>query len=56
MTALAKTNDELIFSSERMIHKDINLKFSIGQKITGRESRGACRKDKPIDGKPPVVK
>jgi hypothetical protein len=39
-----------------MLHKDYDRKCSIKKKFTGRESQGACRKDKLIGGKPPVVK
>jgi hypothetical protein len=37
-----------------MLHKDYNL--NLENKITGREAQGACRQDKLIGGKPPVVK
>jgi hypothetical protein len=30
--------------------------MQLENKITGRESRGACRQDELIGGKPPVVK
>jgi hypothetical protein len=38
-----------------MLHKDYENKYSF-EKIAGRESQGACRQDKLIGGKPPVVK
>jgi hypothetical protein len=60
MTALASptaiVNDTPICSSERMLHKVYNGKCSAQKKITGRESKGACRQDKLIGGKPSVVK
>jgi hypothetical protein len=39
-----------------MLHKDYNSKYSIGNKITGCDSQGACREEELIGGKPPVVK
>jgi hypothetical protein len=60
MTALrgpaAIVNDGLILSSERMLHKDYDHKCSAGEKNADRESQVACRQDKLIGGKPPVVK
>jgi hypothetical protein len=38
-----------------MLHKDYYHKNSF-EKISGRESQGACRQDEQIGGKPPVVK
>jgi hypothetical protein len=38
-----------------MLHKDYDRKC-LAEKITGRESQGACRQDELIGGKPPVVK
>jgi hypothetical protein len=38
-----------------MFDKDYNHKC-LENKITGRESQGACCQDKLIGGKPPVVK
>jgi hypothetical protein len=37
-----------------MLHKDYDCKCS-AEKNYGGESQGACRQDKPIGGKPPVV-
>jgi hypothetical protein len=37
-----------------MLHKDHDSKFSV-EKNTGRESQAACRQDKLIGGKQPVV-
>jgi hypothetical protein len=34
----------------------MTAKYSVEKKNTGRESQGACRQDKLIGGKPPVVK
>jgi hypothetical protein len=48
-------NDTAILSSERMLHKDYDRKCSV-EKNTGRESERACRQDKLIGGKPPVIK
>jgi hypothetical protein len=60
MTALAKpaaiVYDRPILSSERMLHKDYDRKCSVEKKIAGRESQVACRQDKLIGGKLPVVK
>jgi hypothetical protein len=60
MKALARpisnVNDRPIISSERMLHKDYNLKCLVGKIITGRESQGAYRQDELIGSKPPVVK
>jgi hypothetical protein len=50
MTLLARR----ILSSERMLHKYSDHKYSVGK--NGRESLGACRQDELIGGKPPVVK
>jgi hypothetical protein len=36
--------------------RTITASFQLENKITGRGSRGACRKDELIGGKPPVVK
>jgi hypothetical protein len=50
-------NDRPILSSERMLHKDYDRKCSVEKKkTTGHESQGACRQNKLIGGKPPVVK
>jgi hypothetical protein len=35
--------DKLIFSSERMLHKDYDRNGSVAKKNSGRESRGAWR-------------
>jgi hypothetical protein len=43
------------FSSERMLHKDYDLKGSV-EKISGYEPQGAWRQDQLISGKQPVVK
>jgi hypothetical protein len=45
-----------ILSSERMLHRTITASVQLENKITGRESLGACRQDELIGGKPPVVK
>jgi hypothetical protein len=59
MTALARTssyvNDRPILSSESMLHKHYESKYSV-EKNVGRETQGACRQDELIGGKPPVVK
>jgi hypothetical protein len=47
--------DKLIFSSERVLHKDYDRKFSV-EKISGIGSQGVWRQDELIGGKPPVVK
>jgi hypothetical protein len=39
-----------------MLHKDLNASVQLENKITGRESQGACRQNVMIGGKPPVVK
>jgi hypothetical protein len=39
-----------------MLHKDYYRKGSVEKKISDRESKGACRQDQVIGGKPPVVK
>jgi hypothetical protein len=51
----AIVNDRPVLSSERILRKDYDRKFSV-EKITDRESQSACRQDEPIGGKPPVVK
>jgi hypothetical protein len=38
-----------------MLRKDYDRKGSLEKKITGRESKRACRQDELIGGKPPVV-
>jgi hypothetical protein len=38
-----------------MLRKDYDRRCSVENKITGRESQGACRQDELIGGKPPVV-
>jgi hypothetical protein len=48
--------DKPSFSSERMLRKDNYFKGSVGKRISGRESQGACRQDELIGCKPPVVK
>jgi hypothetical protein len=48
--------DKLIFSSERMLHKDYYRKGSVQKKNSAPESKGAWRQDELIGGKPPVVK
>jgi hypothetical protein len=35
--------------------RTINARVQLKNKITGRESQGACRQDKLIRGNPPVV-
>jgi hypothetical protein len=45
-----------MLSSERILHKDYNRNVQLDNKITGRQSQGACRQDELIGGKPPVVK
>jgi hypothetical protein len=35
-------------SSERILHKEYDRKCTVEEKITGRESQGACRKDELI--------
>jgi hypothetical protein len=50
------TGDKLIFSSERMLHKDYDRKASVAKKISGRDPEGAWRQDELIGGKSPVVK
>jgi hypothetical protein len=44
-----------VLSSERKLHKDYDRKGSV-EKVSGRESQGACRQDELIGGKPSVVK
>jgi hypothetical protein len=39
-----------------MLHIIITASVQLENKITGRESQGACRQDELIGGKPPVVK
>jgi hypothetical protein len=36
--------------------RTITASVQLENKITGRDSQGACRQDELIDGKPPVVK
>jgi hypothetical protein len=45
-----------IFSSEKILYKDYDLKGSVEEKNSVRESQGAWRQDELIGGKPPVVK
>jgi hypothetical protein len=33
----------------------ITASVQLENKITGRESQGACRQDEPIGGKPPLI-
>jgi hypothetical protein len=47
--------EKLIFSSERMLHKDYDSKGSVEKKFS-RDPQGAWRQDEGIGGKPPVVK
>jgi hypothetical protein len=37
-----------------MLHKTITPSAQLENKITGRESQGACDQDELIGGKPPV--
>jgi hypothetical protein len=39
-----------------MLHQDYDRNGSVEEKISGRESQGACHQNVLIDGKPPVVK
>jgi hypothetical protein len=39
-----------------MLYKDYNRNCSVGNKIIGRESQGACSQDELIGSKPPVEK
>jgi hypothetical protein len=39
-----------------MLHKDYESKYSIENKVTGRESQGVCRQEELIVGKQSVVK
>jgi hypothetical protein len=58
MTSLAGpaeiVKDRPILSSERMLHKDYDIKCSV-EKNPGRDPQGACRQDELIGGKPPIV-
>jgi hypothetical protein len=49
-------NDITILSSEMMLYKDYDSKYSIKKKKSGREPQGARRQDELIGGKPPVVR
>jgi hypothetical protein len=46
---------QLVFSSDRMLHKDYDRKRSF-KKISGRESQGVWCQEKLIGSKAPVVK
>jgi hypothetical protein len=46
--------DKLIFSSERVSHKDYYRRSSV-EKKSGRGFQGAWRQDELIGGKPPVL-
>jgi hypothetical protein len=48
--------DKLIFSSEKMLHKDLDRKGSVEKKNPGRGSQGTWRQDVMIGDKPPVVR
>jgi hypothetical protein len=37
-----------------MLHKTITASVQLKNKITARESQGACRQDELIGGKPPT--
>jgi hypothetical protein len=39
-----------------MLHNDYERKCSVEKEIAGCESQGACRQDKLIGGKLPVIK
>jgi hypothetical protein len=52
----AIANDKPTISSEGMLYKDYDRRYSIEKKNCGRESQGARRQDELIAGKPPVVK
>jgi hypothetical protein len=39
-----------------MIHKAYNASVQLDNKVTGRESQGACRQEELIGDKPPFVK
>jgi hypothetical protein len=52
---LTKGQDKTTLSSEGMLHKDYNRKGSV-EKISGRGSQGAWRRDELIGGKPSVAK
>jgi hypothetical protein len=39
-----------------MLHKGYDRKGSVGKKISGRGTQGACRQDELIGGKPSVAK
>jgi hypothetical protein len=60
VTALAKTSrncKEQPSSRQRGCYiRSITASVQLENKITGRESQGACRKDELIGGKPPVLK
>jgi hypothetical protein len=43
--------DKPIFSSERVLHKDNDLKGLVEKNVSGRESQRAWRQDKLIGGK-----
>jgi hypothetical protein len=43
-------NDRSILSSEKLLHKDYNSKYSVEKEIAGRGSQGACRQDELISG------
>jgi hypothetical protein len=48
-------SDRLIFSSERMLHKDYDRKCSIEEKNLWSESLGPWRRDELIGGETSVV-
>jgi hypothetical protein len=48
--------DNLIFSSERVLHKDHDRRGSVEEEISGCKDQWAWRQDELIGGKPPVVK
>jgi hypothetical protein len=50
--------DNLILSSEGMLHKEYDRKGSVikKKKNSGHDPQGAWRQDELIGGKPPVVK
>jgi hypothetical protein len=46
----AIANERPILSSDRILHKDYNASIQLENKITGRDSQGACRQDELIGG------
>jgi hypothetical protein len=60
MPSLARTSSNFKLQTHPLLREDVTVyicsitaRVQLENKITGRESQGACRQDQLIDGKPP---